>query len=59
MANYRDQQVERFDLETVDKTNAFLAKLLGYMSYSLNTDEVQSKDAIVCAANDESFALAA
>ena len=43
----------------VDRTNAFLAKLLGFMSHSLATDGVQSKDGIVCAANDERFALAA
>jgi putative zinc finger/helix-turn-helix YgiT family protein len=43
----------------VDRTNAFFAKLLGFMRHPLATDGVQSKDGIVCAANDERFALAA
>jgi len=43
----------------VSTTNAYFAKLLGLMKHSLTPDGVQSSDEIVCAANDERFALAA
>ena len=44
---------------TASATNAFFAKILGSMKQSLAPDRVQFNSEIVCAANDERFALAA